>query len=159
MSSRRQKLLARVHCYLQSSLKHITGIEYYYRGVRYRQVSPSCKASVMTSWCLDNGRGQTINSNGSALDIPEYCSLKINRPNQKMLCKQCHSTGSTRMPIKPHEAIVHDCCPFVLVGEGTELPNNICSWRKSKSIYVIYITKPRSMYGGWLNKVICCFVS
>ena len=43
MSSRRQKLLARVHWYLLSSLKHITelitGIESYYRGGRYRQVS------------------------------------------------------------------------------------------------------------------------
>ena len=36
-------MLARVHRYLQSSLKHIaeliTGIESYYRGGRYRQVS------------------------------------------------------------------------------------------------------------------------
>ena len=41
--SRRQKLLARVYWYLQSSLKHITelitGNEFYYRGGRYRQVS------------------------------------------------------------------------------------------------------------------------
>ena len=43
MSSRRQKLLARVNWYLQSSLKHIpeliTGNKSYYRGGRYRQVS------------------------------------------------------------------------------------------------------------------------
>ena len=43
MSSRRQKLLARVNWYLQSSLKPIieliTGNKYYYRGGRYRQVS------------------------------------------------------------------------------------------------------------------------
>ena len=43
MSSRRQKLLARVHWYLQSSLKHITeeikGNAFYFRGGRYRQVS------------------------------------------------------------------------------------------------------------------------
>ena len=43
MSSRRQKLLARVNWYLQSSLKHITelitGNKFYYRGGRYRQVS------------------------------------------------------------------------------------------------------------------------
>ena len=43
MSSRRQKLLARVNWYLQYSLKHvtewITGDKFYYRGGRYRQVS------------------------------------------------------------------------------------------------------------------------
>ena len=43
MSSRRQKLLARVNWYLQSSSKHIieliTGNEFCYRGGRYRQVS------------------------------------------------------------------------------------------------------------------------
>ena len=43
MSSRRQKLLARVNWYLQSSLKPIieliTGNKDYYRGGRYRQVS------------------------------------------------------------------------------------------------------------------------
>ena len=43
MSSRRQKLLARINWYLQSSLKHITelitGNKSYYRGSRYRQVS------------------------------------------------------------------------------------------------------------------------
>ena len=42
-SSRRQKLLARLNWYLQSSLKHITewitGNKPYYRGGRYRQVS------------------------------------------------------------------------------------------------------------------------
>ena len=43
MSSRRQRLLARLNWYLQSSLKHITeyitGNKTYYRGGRYRQVS------------------------------------------------------------------------------------------------------------------------
>ena len=43
MSSRRQKSLARVNWYIQSSLKHfteyITGNKSYYRGGRYRQVS------------------------------------------------------------------------------------------------------------------------
>ena len=43
MSSRRQKLLARVNWYLQSSLKHITelitGNKCYYKGGRCRQVS------------------------------------------------------------------------------------------------------------------------
>ena len=43
MSSRRQKLLARVNCCLQSPLKHIsewiTGNTFYFRGCRYRQVS------------------------------------------------------------------------------------------------------------------------
>ena len=43
MSSRRQKLLARVNWYCQSSLKHatkqITGKKFYHRGGHYRQVS------------------------------------------------------------------------------------------------------------------------
>ena len=43
MSSRRQKLLTRINCYIQSSLKHITelitGVKSYYRGGRFRQVS------------------------------------------------------------------------------------------------------------------------
>ena len=46
MSSRGQKLLARVNWYFRSSLKHITeyitGNRFYYRGGRYRQVSLCC---------------------------------------------------------------------------------------------------------------------
>ena len=66
MSSRRQKLLARVNWYHQFSLKHITelitGNESYYRGGRYRQVSLyfSCcgwagyQSAIISSesWCL-----------------------------------------------------------------------------------------------------------
>ena len=60
ISSRRQKLLARVNSYLQSGLKHITDQittnEFYYRGARYRQVSlyfpnlyyHACKTHVHT---------------------------------------------------------------------------------------------------------------
>ena len=57
MSSRRQKLLARVNWYLQSSLKHIaelnTGNKSYNRGGRYRQVSLYNKANVLADVHMD----------------------------------------------------------------------------------------------------------
>ena len=54
MSSRRQKLLARVNWYLQSSLKHITelitGNKSFCRGGRYRQVSLYLKQITLTNF-------------------------------------------------------------------------------------------------------------
>ena len=68
------------------------------------------------------------------------------------------------MPIIPYEAIVHDFCPFLLVEEGMEWPNNIYIYiyifmSEIKPIYAIYIAKPRDVYGRWLNKLICYFVN
>ena len=65
MSSRRQKLLARVNWYRQSSLKYITdyitGNKFYYRGGRYRQVS-LYKLWVWEShsFCVDTGECGSI---------------------------------------------------------------------------------------------------
>ena len=63
VSSRSQKLLARVNWYLRSSLKHIieqiTGNKFYYRGGRYRQVSLYFVIGMrthehisVTKWCI-----------------------------------------------------------------------------------------------------------
>ena len=55
MSSRRQKLLARVNWYLQSSLNPIieliTGNKYYNRGGRYRQVSLYLSIDIDREYC------------------------------------------------------------------------------------------------------------
>ena len=59
MSSRRQKLLARVNWFLQSSLKHtaeyITGKNFYQRAGRYRQVEQYILSfkhtAIWMSWC------------------------------------------------------------------------------------------------------------
>ena len=121
-----------------------------------------CKANVIISWCYENGTSQTISSYGIELDIPEYSSSKANRINRKILCNHRYSTVTTKMPIIPYEAIVHDFCPFLLVEEGMEWPNNIHIYifmSEIKPIYAIYIAKPHDMYGRWLNKHICCFVS
>ena len=72
MSSRTQKLLARVNWYIQSSLKHITeqitGNKVYYRGGRYRQVSlylrncrrPNIVHFVSASMCEYNSARQVL---------------------------------------------------------------------------------------------------
>ena len=70
MSSKRQKLLARINWYLQSSLKRITqlitGIKYYYRGNRFRQVSLYYNIDGLAQM-----RGNFI---ANALDLARSCA-------------------------------------------------------------------------------------
>ena len=91
MSSRRQKLLARVNWCLQSSLKHITelitGDKSYYRDGRYRQVSLyfRCRVSSshviafveLTVFCVRRGRISFICAYFSAIRIAIFPLVSV----------------------------------------------------------------------------------
>ena len=85
MSSRRQKLLARINWYLQFSLKHITEWiacnKLYYRGGRYRQFSPYHTVHAIP-W-----RQFTLHGESTVHGLTAQRDLNTLRP--RYICRHC----------------------------------------------------------------------